>query len=69
MMWSKCGMQYSFRDSERAFPADYSGAENWYRDFVAWVRVDPAAQPKPPGPPARFPGISPNKRTAACSVS
>jgi hypothetical protein len=49
MIWSKCCYHYSFAQAEETYPADYGGCESWYSTFVAWVRVDPAATPRPRG--------------------
>jgi hypothetical protein len=49
MIWSKCCYHYSFAQAEETYPTDYGGCESWYSTFVAWVRVDPAATPRPSG--------------------
>jgi hypothetical protein len=54
LLWWRGDLQYSLKDAENNYPKSYHDCDSWYHGFIAWVRVDSRAQPKPPGPPACY---------------
>ena len=49
MIWAKSCLHYSFRQAAETYPKNYVRSEDWYSNFIAWVRVMEDVKSKEPG--------------------